>query len=83
MSLQIAFQAAVEGWDRDNFTVLLFRLLLKSDWMNFHRLEIGFPVEAMMVRLWHAVPSDVNYNQLQKEAEAACESARYRNPFAN
>jgi hypothetical protein len=54
MSLMIDLKNAVENAKFDNFTVLLFRLMLKSDSENMAKLSRGFPVEVRMVEIFRS-----------------------------
>jgi len=43
---------AFEGGTADNFTVLLLRLIAKADSKNREKFCMGFPVEAMAVKIY-------------------------------
>lgn len=48
-NLKIDFDNAING-TADNFTCLLFRLMLKADITNLHKLGSVYPEEMQMVR---------------------------------
>ena len=51
-SLAIDLKNAVSRGHEDNFTCLLFRLLLKADSDNTAKLALGFPIEARMIEIY-------------------------------
>lgn len=50
--LYIDLMNAVERPEIDNFTCLLFRLMLKADSENLRKLGCSFPVQEEMVRIY-------------------------------
>lgn len=49
----LAFE--IKNWQRGgatNFTVQLFGLMSKADFLNFKALSMGFPTEAMIYKEW-------------------------------
>jgi hypothetical protein len=76
MCLAIDLKNAVGRGPQDNFTVLLFRLMLKSDSENTAKLARGFPVEAKMIALFrcgcpYLADGEVDFVKL---AKMACEN---------
>lgn len=63
------FHAVCGTFNRDNFTTLLFRLMLKSDSQNLAKLGIGYPVECEMIRLFRALPEGPEGEELTREQE--------------
>lgn len=46
-------ERAIKGDPKDSwFSVLLFRLMLESDPMNFAKLKNAFPIHAAMIEYW-------------------------------
>lgn len=50
--LSIDLKNAIEDPKADNFSCLLFRLILKADSRNKDKLESGYPVEVEMVNIY-------------------------------
>jgi hypothetical protein len=50
--LAIDLKNAVGDPEVDNFTVLLFRLILKADGNNKRLLSLGYPVEVEMAKIF-------------------------------
>ena len=61
----------------NNFTVLLFQLMLKADAMNLDRLFRSYPVEAEMVRLFHDDCSYINEERTEVDWELIEERAKH------
>ena len=77
MSLAIDLKNAVDRGPQDNFTVLLFRLLLKSDSENMEKLARGFPIEVKMVNIFRSgcpylAGGEVDFRGLAKMACEGC-----------
>jgi hypothetical protein len=71
----IDLKNAVECARADNFTVLLLRLIAKSDRNNLEKLRLGFPVEVRAVEIYKSPDcpyfdnsSKVDYDRLSRLA---------------
>ena len=67
--LWLDFRNAIDN-SADNFSVKLFRLLLKSDMINFEKLKSIYPVEAAMVFLYQNDCPYVDKNCTEVDYEA-------------
>jgi len=78
--LRIDLQNAFEpGRDADNFTVLLLKLIAKSDSINREKLSYGFPVEVEAVDMFHndcpykdEAHNEVDWEEIEKRAFKRC-----------
>jgi len=71
----IDLKNAFENVNVDNFTVLLLRLISKSDRNNLEKLKLSFPVEVRAVEIYKSSDcpymngfSDVDYDRLSNLA---------------
>jgi len=81
--LSIDLKNAIEDPKMDNFTALLFRLILKADGENMRKLALGYPVEVEMVKIFktecpYVEPSDapftgVNWEEIERMARERVE----------
>lgn len=77
--LQIDLYNAIEDPRIDNFTCLLFRLMLKADLVNRYKLGKEYPLEVEMIKIYRGdcpyKDNEVDYAEIYKRACDVCKSS--------